>query len=145
MSTIRVGVIAANFNEVVCEKLLAGALKTLEAQGATVEVAKVPGSLELPLAAQKMIQAKHVDAVVALGCVIRGETTHYDLVCNESARGIQQVTLETGVPIAYGVVTTENLEQALNRAGGKHGNKGSDAARVALEMVSLLRTFKEDR
>ena len=129
-----VAIIVARFNSQVTEKLLAGAQQALTiANAEKVDVFAVPGAFELPLAAARLVE--DYDAIVALGCVIRGETPHFDYVCAEAARGIQQVTVETGVPVAFGVLTTDTLEQALERAGGSHGNKGYDAAMTAIEMA----------
>jgi 6,7-dimethyl-8-ribityllumazine synthase len=129
-----VAIIVARYNSQVTEKLLDGAQQALTVAGAEkVDVFTVPGAFELPLAAARLVE--DYDAIVALGCVIRGETPHFDYVCAEAARGIQQVGVETGVPVAFGVLTTETLEQALERAGGEHGNKGYDAAMTAVEMA----------
>ena len=103
-----------------------------------IDLAWVPGAFEIPLAAQKLAQSGKYDAVICLGAVIRGSTSHYDLVCNEAAKGIAQVNLQTGVPVTFGVITTENIEQAIERAGTKAGNKGADAAIAALELANLL-------
>jgi 6,7-dimethyl-8-ribityllumazine synthase len=129
-----VAIIVARYNSQVTEKLLAGAEQALrEANAEKVDVYTVPGAFELPLAAARLVE--DYDCIVALGCVIRGETPHFDYVCAEAARGIQQVGVETGVPVAFGVLTTDTLEQALARAGGEHGNKGYDAAMTAIEMA----------
>ncbi|OGQ13590.1 MAG: 6,7-dimethyl-8-ribityllumazine synthase [Deltaproteobacteria bacterium RIFCSPHIGHO2_02_FULL_40_11] len=148
MKDVRIGVIGSEFNRLIVDALVQGALETLKAQGIEdhqIEVAKVPGAFELPLAAKKMIQTLHLDAVICVGCVIRGETSHYDLVCNEAARGIQAVSLETGIPIGFGLVTADNLDQALDRAGGKVSNKGQEAAFAALHMLQLFRKWKTER
>ena len=142
---LRIGVVVARFNQPITEKLLEGAVGCLMAQGVAekdLQIAWVPGAFELPIVAQTMIDSGKVDAVVALGCVIRGETTHYDYVCNEAARGIAKVGLETGVPVIFGVITTENVPQAYDRVGGRHGHKGVDAAEAALEMVNLLKQLR---
>lgn len=139
---IRVGIVAARFNEIITSKLLAGALDGLKrhaVEGEDVDVAWVPGAFELPLIASKMAGSEKYDAVICLGAVIRGSTTHYELVCSEAAKGIAQVSLKTGIPVMFGVLTTENIEQAMERAGSKAGNKGYDAALSAIEMVNLLR------
>lgn len=140
----RFAVAVSRFNEVVTERLLEGALAAFRRFGISeedLEVARVPGSFELPLVARRLAASGQFDAVVCLGAVIRGETAHFDLVAGESARGIRQVALETGVPCIFGVLTTDTLEQALDRAGGKHGNKGWDAATAAVEMASLLESL----
>lgn len=142
----RFAVVAGAFNEVVVSKLVEGARACFRAHGLLdddVTVAWVPGAFELPLAAKRAAEAGTYDAIVCLGAVIRGETAHFELVAAETARGIQQVSLATGVPVAFGVLTTESLEQALDRAGGKHGNKGWDSAAAAMQMVSLLDQFPE--
>ena len=124
---MKVGIVAARFNEIIVNKLLGGA------------AAWVPGAFEIPLTAQKMAQSGKYDAVICVGAVIRGDTSHYDLVCNESAKGIAQVELATGIPVLFGVITTENIEQAIARAGSKAGNKGYDCALSAIEMVNLMK------
>ena len=137
----RFAVVAARFNAVVTERLVEGAMSALRRHGVSdedIETAWVPGSFEIPLAARRLARSGQFDAVVCLGTVIRGETAHFDFVAGEAARGIQQVTLETDVPCIFGVLTTESLEQALDRAGGKHGNKGWEAAMAAMEMAGLL-------
>ena len=140
----RIGIVASRFNESITAKLLGGAQDALlrhEVREEDIEVAWVPGAFELPLMAAKMARSGRYDAVLCLGAVIRGATSHYDLVCNEAAKGIASVRLETGVPVLFGVVTTETIEQAIERAGTKAGNKGYDCAVSALEMVDLLHTF----
>ena len=112
-----------------------------ETDEANIDVAWVPGAFEIPLVAKKMAESKKYDAVICLGAVIRGSTSHYDYVCNEVSKGVAQVGLQTGVPTIFGVVTTENIEQAIERAGTKAGNKGADAAMAAMEMASLLKKF----
>jgi 6,7-dimethyl-8-ribityllumazine synthase len=137
----RFAIVAARFNAVVTDRLFEGALSAFRRHGVAaddVEVAWVPGSFEIPLAAQRMARSGRFDAVVCLGTVIRGETAHFDYVAGEAARGIQQVSLATEVPCIFGVLATETMEQALDRAGGKHGNKGWDAAMAAMEMAGLL-------
>ena len=139
---IRVGIIAARFNEFITSKLLGGALDGLKRHGVSedqVDVAWVPGAFELPLLGQKLAKSGKYDAVICLGAVIRGSTSHYDLVCNETAKGIAQASMQTGVPVLFGVITTENIEQAIERAGTKAGNKGYDCALSAIEMVNLIR------
>ena len=138
---LKFGIVAARFNEFIVSKLVGGALDTLhrhETADHDIDVAWVPGAFEIPLAAKKMVESGKYDAVLCLGAVIRGSTTHYDYVCNEVSKGVAQVGLQTGVPTIFGVVTTENIEQAIERAGTKAGNKGADAAMAAMEMASLL-------
>jgi len=138
---LKFGIVAARFNEFIVSKLVGGALDTLhrhEAADSDIDVAWVPGAFEIPIAAKKMAASGKYDAVLCLGAVIRGSTTHYDYVCNEVSKGVAQVGLQTGVPTIFGVVTTENIEQAIERAGTKAGNKGADAAMAAMEMASLL-------
>ena len=138
---LKFGIVAARFNEFIVSKLVSGALDTLhrhETADADIDVAWVPGAFEIPIAAKKMAESGKYDAVLCLGAVIRGSTTHYDYVCNEVSKGVAQVGLQTGVPTIFGVVTTENIEQAIERAGTKAGNKGADAAMAAMEMASLL-------
>ena len=138
---LKFGIVAARFNEFIVSKLVGGALDTLhrhETADHDIDVAWVPGAFEIPLAAKKMAESGKYDAVLCLGAVIRGSTTHYDYVCNEVSKGVAQVGLQTGVPTIFGVVTTENIEQAIERAGTKAGNKGADAAMAAMEMASLL-------
>jgi 6,7-dimethyl-8-ribityllumazine synthase len=137
----RFAIVAARFNAVVTDRLVEGALSAFRRHGVgedDVEVTLVPGSFEIPLAARRLARSGQFDAVVCLGTVIRGETAHFDYVAGEAARGIQQVSLDTDVPCIFGVLTTETIEQALDRAGGKHGNKGWDAAMAAMEMAGLL-------
>ena len=138
---LKFGIVAARFNEFIVSKLVGGALDTLhrhETADSDIDVAWVPGAFEIPIAAKKMAESGRYDAVICLGAVIRGSTTHYDYVCNEVSKGVAQVGLQTGVPTIFGVVTTENIEQAIERAGTKAGNKGADAAMAAMEMASLL-------
>lgn len=139
---MKIGVIATRFNEFIVSKLLDGALDGLVRHGVdedNVTVVWVPGAFEIPTIANKMAKSGKYDAVICLGTVIRGQTSHYDLVCNEVAKGIAQVSLGTGIPTLFGVVTTENIEQAISRAGTKAGNKGYDCALSAIEMVNLER------
>ena len=138
---MRVGIVAARFNEIIVSKLLGGAIDGLVRHGVAednITAAWVPGAFEIPTAAQKMAKSGKYDAVICLGAVIRGQTTHYDYVCNEVSKGIAQVALATGLPVLFGVVTTENIEQAIARAGSKSGNKGYDCALSAIEMVNLM-------
>ena len=142
---MRVGIVAARFNEFITSKLLSGALDGLlrhDIDGDDIHVAWVPGAFEIPLAASKMAKSGKYDAVICLGAVIRGSTSHYDYVCNEVSKGVAAVGLETGVPVLFGVLTTENIEQAIERAGTKAGNKGYDCALSAIEMVDLLRQME---
>lgn len=139
---LRFGIVVSRFNEFFTSKLLGGALDTLHRHGANeddITVAWVPGAFELPLVSKKMAESGKYDAIIALGTVIRGSTTHYDYVCNEAAKGIAQASMVTGVPVAFSVVTTENLDQAIERSGTKAGNKGADGAMTAIEMANLLR------
>jgi len=137
----RLAIVVSRFNQFITDSLLRGALDTLIRQGVSedkITVVWVPGAFELPLACQSLAKTGEFEAVLALGCVIRGATTHYDLVCNNTASGVAQVGLGTGIPIILGLLTTETIDQAIERAGTKAGNKGSDAAMAALEMVSIL-------
>ena len=139
---MKVGIVVARFNEFITSKLLGGALDALhrhEAKDEDIDVAWVPGAFEIPVVAKKMAESGKYDAVIALGAVIRGSTTHYDYVCNEVSKGVAQGGMQTGVPTIFGVVTTENIEQAVERAGTKAGNKGTDAAMAAMEMANLLK------
>ena len=141
---IKVGIVASRFNEFIVSKLIGGALDGLlrhDVKEEDITLAWVPGAFELPLTAQKMAKSGKYDAVICLGAVIRGATSHYDLVCNEAAKGIAQVGLQTGVPIMFGVVTTENIEQAIERSGTKAGNKGYDCALSVIETVNLLKAL----
>ena len=138
---MKVGIIASRFNEFIVSKLLSGAVDGLVRHGVEEEnitAAWVPGAFEIPAVAQKMAASGKYDAVICVGTVIRGATSHYDYVCNEVSKGIAQVGLQTGVPVLFGIVTTENIEQAIERAGTKAGNKGYDCALSALEMVNLM-------
>lgn len=142
---IKVGIVASRFNEFITSKLIGGAMDGLlrhNVREQDVDIAWVPGAFEAPLAAQKMAQSGRYDAVICLGAVIRGATSHYDLVCNEAAKGIAHVSLERGVPVMFGIVTTDTIEQAIERAGTKAGNKGFDCATSAIEMVNLLREIE---
>ncbi len=139
---IIIGIVAARFNEFITAKLLSGALDGLKRHGVDdnkISLAWVPGAFEIPLIAGKMAQSGQYDAVICLGAVIRGNTSHYDYVCSEVSKGIAQVSLQTGIPVLFGVLTTENIEQAIERAGTKAGNKGFDCATSAIEMVNLIR------
>ena len=143
-SGIKVALVASRFNEFIVSKLLSGAEDGLVrhgVEGSDIDAYWVPGAFELPLMGQKLAESGKYDAVICLGAVIRGATSHYDLVCNEAAKGIAQASLKTGVPVLFGVITTENIEQAIERAGTKAGNKGYDCALSAIEMVNLIRNI----
>ena len=138
------GIVASRFNEFITNKLLEGALDALKRHGAVekdIEIAWVPGSFEIPLGALRMAESKKYDAVICVGAVIRGSTPHFDFIAAEVTKGIAQIGLQTGVPVIYGVITPDTLEQAIERAGTKAGNKGFQAAMSAIEMVSLLETI----
>ena len=138
---MKIGIVVARFNEFITSKLLSGALDALKRHQInedSIHVAWVPGAFEIPLIASKMASSGNYDAVICLGAVIRGNTSHYDYVCNEVSKGIAQVSMQSQIPVMFGVVTTENIEQAIERAGTKAGNKGYDAAMGAIEMVNLL-------
>jgi len=139
---LRIAVLASRFNETITKSLLDGALSALRRHGlddASITVAWVPGAFELPVAAKRLVDTGEFDAVVCLGAVIRGATTHYDYVCSQAAAGIARVSLDSGIPVIFGVLTTENIEQAIERSGTKAGNKGFDSAVAAIEMADLLR------
>ena len=139
---MKIGIVAARFNEFIVSKLIGGAEDALVRHGVEtddIELAWVPGSFEIPVVAQKMAQSGKYDAVLCLGAVIKGSTSHYDYVCAEVSKGVAAVSLNTGVPTLFGVLTTDNIEQAIERAGTKAGNKGYDAACAAIEMVDLMR------
>jgi 6,7-dimethyl-8-ribityllumazine synthase len=141
----RFAIVVSRFNEFITSKLLSGAIDTLTRHGCKeddITVVYVPGSFELPFMAKKVAQADAVDAVICLGCVIRGQTPHFEYVAAEAIKGIAQVGLETGVPCAFGVITADTLEQAVERAGSKAGNKGADAANSAIEMTNLAAQLK---
>ena len=138
----QIGIVAARFNEFIVSKLVSGAEDALlrhDVNPDDITVAWVPGAFEIPLAAKKMAMSGRYDAVICLGTVIRGATSHYDYVCNEVSKGVAAVGLESGIPVMFGIVTTENIEQAIERAGTKAGNKGYDCAMVALEMIDLMK------
>lgn len=142
---LRFGVVISRFNSFITERLLQGALDALERCGAVnknVDVAHVPGSFELPLSAKKMAQSGRYDAIIAIGCILRGETAHFDYVCSEAARGLQLAQIDTGVPIMFCVLTCDTLEQAIDRAGLKGGNKGFEAGLGAVEMAQLVRKLR---
>jgi len=143
---VRVACVAARFNDFVVEPLLRGALDALNRHGVTdkqIEIVRVPGAFEIPIVARKLALSRRYDAIIALGAVIRGDTPHFDYVAGECASGLARVALESDVPVVFGVLTTDTVEQATDRAGGKAGNKGADAALTAIEMVSLLRKLEK--
>jgi 6,7-dimethyl-8-ribityllumazine synthase len=138
---MKVAIVVARFNEFIVSKLVSGAQDALIRHGVeddAIDIAWVPGAFEIPIIAQKFAESGKYDAVICLGSVIRGATSHYDYVCNEASKGIAQVSLKTGIPVLFGVLTTENIEQAVERAGTKAGNKGYDVACSAIEMVNLI-------
>ena len=142
---LRFGIVVSRFNDFISCKLLDGALDALTrsgAKGEDIEIAKVPGSFEIPLMAKRMALTKRYDAVICLGTIIRGGTPHFEYLSAEVTKGIAQTSLELGFPIAYGIITADNLEQAIERAGTKSGNKGWDAALAAIEMVNLFKNLK---
>ncbi|GED33126.1 MULTISPECIES: 6,7-dimethyl-8-ribityllumazine synthase [Brevibacillus] len=141
---LRVGVVAGRFNELIVSKLVGGALDALKRHGVaedSVDVAWVPGAFEIPLIAKKMAESGRYDAVITLGAVIRGATPHFDYVCNETAKGVASLSLSTGIPVIFGVLTVDSIEQAIERAGTKAGNKGWEAAAAAIEMANLGKQF----
>lgn len=141
----RVAIVVARFNSFINENLVNGALDVLKRQGLVpdeqITLVRVPGAVEIPLAVKKLAKSGKVDAIVALGCVIRGDTYHFELVANENSKGMAQVMLEYEIPVAFGVLTTDNVEQAIQRAGTKAGNKGAEAALSALEMINVLKNL----
>ena len=142
---IRVGIVAARFNEFITSKLVGGALDGLkrhDVKEEDIDVALVPGAFEIPLIASKMAKSKKYDAVICVGAVIRGSTSHYDYVCSEVSKGIANVSLNSDIPVMFGVLTTDNIEQAIERAGSKAGNKGYECATGAIEMVNLIRALE---
>jgi 6,7-dimethyl-8-ribityllumazine synthase len=139
---LRFALVAARFNDFVVESLVRGALDVLKRHGATekqIEIVRVPGAFDIPIVARKLALSRRYEALIALGAVVRGQTPHFEYVAGECASGVARIALESGVPIAFGVLTTDTMEQAVDRAGGKAGNKGADAALVALEMANLMR------
>ncbi len=135
-------IILSRFNDFIGSKLLSGAIDELIRHGVSdenIDVVKVPGAFEIPLAAQKFAKSGRYNAIITLGAVIKGSTSHYDYVCAEVSKGVAQVSLQTGIPVIFGVLTTDNIEQAIERAGTKAGNKGSDAAKAAIEMANLMK------
>ncbi|MBO9597901.1 MAG: 6,7-dimethyl-8-ribityllumazine synthase [Cohnella sp.] len=142
---LKYGIVVGRFNEFITSKLLSGALDALKRHGAEeneIEIAWVPGAFEIPFIAQKLAESGKYDAVITLGAVIRGSTPHFDYVCNEVAKGVAAISLKTGVPTIFGVLTTDSIEQAVERAGTKAGNKGWEAASTAIEMANLTRAIK---
>ena len=142
----RYGIVVARFNSFVVEALLEGAVDALVRHGVSaddIEIIRVPGAWELPVAVKKIIEKRDYDAVITLGAVIRGGTAHFEYVAGEAAKGIANASLSTGVPVSFGVLTTDTVEQAINRAGGKQGNKGYDAAVAAIEMANLVRALDD--
>ncbi|MGL5683707.1 MAG: 6,7-dimethyl-8-ribityllumazine synthase [Marinifilaceae bacterium] len=138
----RIGIVAGRFNEFITSKLLGGAIDAFKRHGGNEEditIAWTPGAFEIPLVAKKMVESKKYDAVICLGAVIRGATPHFDMVANEATKGIATVGLQTGVPVIFGILTTDSIEQAIERAGTKAGNKGFEAVTTAIEMVNLLK------
>ncbi len=147
-SGMRVGIVVSRFNDIISTRLLEGAVAALRERGVAagdIDVVWVPGAFEIPIAARELATLGTVDAVVCLGAVIRGDTAHFDYVAGEAARGIASVHATTGVPATFGVLTVDTIEQATDRAGGKHGNKGAEAADTAVEMASLLRELRTPR
>jgi 6,7-dimethyl-8-ribityllumazine synthase len=141
-AALRIGVVASQFNNFITDRLLAGALDALQQAGATeeqIQIVRVPGSFELPIVAKKLAASGRFDSIICIGCVLRGETSHYDVVVSETARGIQLAQLDTGVPLIFCVLTCDTLEQAIDRAGLKSGNKGYEAGLAAVEMAQLVR------
>jgi 6,7-dimethyl-8-ribityllumazine synthase len=142
---MKVGIVAARFNEFITSKLVGGAMDGLTRHGVAqenVDLAWVPGAFEIPLIASKMARSGKYDAIICLGAVIRGSTSHYDYVCSEVSKGIATVSLQSDIPVLFGVLTTDNIEQAIERSGSKAGNKGYDCALSAVEMVNLIRTIQ---
>ncbi|SDI82168.1 6,7-dimethyl-8-ribityllumazine synthase [Pseudobutyrivibrio sp. 49] len=142
---VKVGIVVARFNEFITSKLLGGAIDGLKRENVKeedIDVAWVPGAFEIPLIAKKMAESKKYDAVICLGAVIRGATSHYDYVCSEVSKGVAQVSMNAGIPVMFGVLTTDTIEQAVERAGTKAGNKGFECAQGAIEMVNLIREMK---
>lgn len=141
---LRIAIVVATFNDFITSKLLEGALSALDRHGVRdgdITIARVPGSFELPLTAKKLAESARHDAVICLGAVIRGETDHYEHVAGEAAKGIANASISSGLPVIFGVLTTDTLEQAINRAGGKQGNNGYNAALAAIEMANLMRAL----
>ena len=138
----KIAIVAGRFNEIITNKLLGGAIDAFKRHGGdenNIDLAWVPGSFEIPLVAKKMAESKKYDAVLCLGAVIRGATAHFEMVANETTKGIAAASLQTGVPVIFGVLTTDNIEQAVERAGSKAGNKGFEAVTTAIEMINLMK------
>lgn len=143
---IKIAIVVARFNEFITNKLLGGALDSLkrhEIDDSNISVAWVPGAFEIPLIASTLAKKNEYDAIICLGSIIRGNTSHYDLVCNEVSKGIANISLQNDIPVMFGILTTENIEQAIERAGSKAGNKGFDCATGAIEMVNLVKDIKK--
>lgn len=143
---IKIAIVVARFNEFITNKLLGGALDSLkrhEIDDSNISVAWVPGAFEIPLIASTLAKKNEYDAIICLGAIIRGNTSHYDLVCNEVSKGIANISLQNDIPVMFGILTTENIEQAIERAGSKAGNKGFDCATGAIEMVNLVKDIKK--
>lgn len=143
---LKFAIVVARFNSFITERLLAGALDVLTRSGCNpgdIEIVKVPGSWELPIIVKTLAEQHRHDAIIALGAVIRGDTPHFDYIASQAAAGLSQIPLDTGVPVAFGVLTTNTVEQATDRAGAKSGNKGADAAQTAIEMANLLRRLRQ--
>ena len=143
---LRFVIVVSRFNSFITERLYQGAMDALTRSGANpdqIDLIRVPGAWEVPLAAAEVARQKRYDAIICLGCVIRGETPHFDYVAGEAAKGVSQVSSATGIPVAFGILTTNTLEQAIDRAGAKSGNKGFDAAMTAIEMANLLRILRQ--
>jgi 6,7-dimethyl-8-ribityllumazine synthase len=143
---LRFGIVASRFNDFIVDRLLAGAIDTLGKHGvgsSDIEVVRVPGAFETPLAVKKMAAGGRYSALIALGCVIRGATPHFDYVAGEASRGLAQISLEHGIPVGFGLLTVDTIEQAIERAGTKAGNKGSDAALAAIQMATVLRKMEQ--
>ncbi|MCD4689497.1 MAG: 6,7-dimethyl-8-ribityllumazine synthase [Desulfuromonadales bacterium C00003094] len=140
----KVGIVVSRFNSFICERLLEGAIDTLvrhNADDGDIDVVRVPGAFEIPLVAKKLATSGRYDGVICLGAVIRGATPHFDYVCSEVSKGVATVSLDTDIPIAFGVITTDTIEQAIERAGSKAGNKGAEAAMVVIEMLNLFKAL----
>jgi len=145
---LRLGIVVSRFNSIITERLVAGALDAITRNGGSldnVDVVKVPGAFELPLVAKQLALSKKYDAIICLGAIIKGDTPHFEFISNETAKGIASVMLESGTPLSFGVITAENLEQAIVRAGAKSGNKGEEAAQSAIEMANLLKNLRAER
>lgn len=141
---VKIGIVASRFNDFIVGRLIDGALDGLkrhDIKDENITLVKVPGAFEIPVVAKKMAMSRKYDAVICLGSVIRGSTSHYDYVCNEVSKGIAQVSLDSGIPVMFGVLTTENIEQAIERSGSKAGNKGTECALGAIEMINVLKNL----